>query len=650
MRGFWHMRWRLLAALGLTVLATSGVARADVRAVVGPTPIPGGEARAAADITLINEKLAVAIAVQSPVPYGVPRGAIVDVAPVRDGKIGHDQMVFADFIPNSWSAWPNSYRKVEFLQRDAQQVRVRAIRDWGKVIITTVYTLRANSDQLEIQTTMNNGGNAAVPQLLSGMTLWPKGGYVFAVPGLGEIDKGKADGALSDRVVAYDEDWAIALHSEDFDHVAYGTKDLYKAQSLAPGESRDFHGWLQVSPSGDLSAIIGAEIARLHLRAGTIRGAVTGRGAASLDRPVIVIEKPGQLHGWVFGHQGRYELTLPAGDYSLYATAKNFARSDKQAVTIAAGVVATRDFRDLEGRGRIQFAVSEQSSGQALDARIVIREVWRPQVEFLGRRTFFTDLDAKGRCELPIAAGLDLLFVSDHDTTINLAALQAIADKRGMPFMGGIELSPSWGHFNAYPLTSDAVLKIDTSTANTEELLREARRLGARVIQSNHPFLEDGYFANIAAGLAPGRFTPAFDLIEINAADVSNDQKVLHQLSKFWNEGHRFYLTAGTDTHDVWNLESGRVRAFAHIDGKPTAAAFTLSFDVQSVAGVDHVELVSDGVPVKTESFSAKDVHEVHVEFPLTARRSSWYALVVEDRQGKHAYSDPIWLETLESP
>jgi hypothetical protein len=108
-----------------------------VQVITGPTPIERGDARAAGDITLLNEKLAIAIAVESVVPYGVPRGAIIDVAPVRGGRIGRDQAVFADFIPNNWSAWPNTYQRVTIVERDPARAVVRAERDWGEVTILT---------------------------------------------------------------------------------------------------------------------------------------------------------------------------------------------------------------------------------------------------------------------------------------------------------------------------------------------------------------------------------------------------------------------------------------------------------------------------------------------------------------------------------
>jgi hypothetical protein len=174
------MRSALILCLLISSLP-SGV-EAAVQVLVGPTPIQDGEAKSAGDITVVNERLAFALAVGSPVPYGVPRGAIVDVAPVVNGRVGRDCVVFADFIPNNWSAWPNTFQHIEILERGPQRAVIRTVRDWGSVTVTTVYTLESNADSVAVRTTMSNGG-PALSGLLSGLTLWPKGGYFFPVPG-----------------------------------------------------------------------------------------------------------------------------------------------------------------------------------------------------------------------------------------------------------------------------------------------------------------------------------------------------------------------------------------------------------------------------------------------------------------------------------
>ena len=733
------------------------VACAAVQVIVGPTPIVAGEAKSAGDITVVNEKLAFALAVVSPAPYGVPRGALIDLAPVTNGRVGQDCVVFADFIPNNWSAWPNTFQHIDILERGPKQAVVRTVRDWGTVAITTIYTLESNADSIKIRTTMSNGGTTALAGLLSGMTLWPKRGYLFGVPGLAGVEHGNTDGALADRVVAYDEDWSVALHAPYADHISDGSMDMYRLHDLAPGESRVFEAWLQVGASGDLKPIVLAEIARKHLESGAVHGVVASQDGKQVESPVVVIEKQGKPYAWVLGAHGEYQLSLPPGDYAAYATARNYSQSARTQLHVTAGAGAVRDFRELKSPGSIELTVADERNHQPLDARISIAEGQKPLVEFLGRKTFFTELDRKGRVDAAIApgeyvfsvssgggflaakqtlklrvapgetkranatvvrsfdpparqwysadlhhhadqaeavtppadlarsqlaAGLDLLFVSDHDSTVNHGALQAIADRRGIAFIPGIELSASWGHFNAYPLLPGLPLAIDTGTAGIDEVIHEARRQGAVVVQVNHPFIPYGYFTSVRNGVAPGGFNPSFDLIEINAGAPADDVKVLQTLWNFWNAGHHYYLSAGTDTHDVWNNESGAVRMFAHIEGPVTAKAFAealkmghayvsfgplifpsvmfgdeirvkpgepfaLGFDLESVAGVKRAELIQGGRVLKTEAFRAASQH-IHVDFPLSTPRPTWYSLTVEDNQGHKAYTNPIWVDAVE--
>jgi hypothetical protein len=39
----------------------------------------------------------------------------------------------------------------------------------------------------------------------------------------------------------------------------------------------------------------------------------------------------------------------------------------------------------------------------------------------------------------------------------------------------------------------------------------------------------------------------------------------------------------------------------------------------------------------------------VRVDFPLRTRRATWYSLMVEDNDGRKAYTNPIWV-TLKPP
>jgi len=62
--------------------------------------------------------------------------------------------------------------------------------------------------------------------------------------------------------------------------------------------------------------------------------------------------------------------------------------------------------------------------------------------------------------------------------------------------------------------------------------------------------------------------------MEINASAPQRTTRVIHRLWDDWNEGRRYFLSAGTDTHDVWNEESGAFSDFAIPTAALTAASF----------------------------------------------------------------------------
>jgi len=277
-----------------------------------------------------------------------------------------------------------------------------------------------------------------------------------------------------------------------------------------------------------------------------------------------------------------------------------------------------------------------------------------------------------------LSAGLDLLFVSDHDVAVNQPALQNIADERGVPFIPSMELSPSWGHFNAYPLKLGEPMRLEMSKATVQEVFAEARRLGATLIQVNHPYDPgEGYFASLDRGVATGGADPDFDLLEINGAQPDKDGKTLASAWNYWNQGRRYYLSAGSDTHDVWNSVSGDARVYVHVNGQLTTQSFldglkqgrafvthgplivpdhmfgdtlklkagegaALGFELEAVAGLTQVTVIRQGVPVNTVAYKGEST--AHMTIPVSGSSPGWYALTVEDAAGGKAYTDPIWV------
>ncbi|WP_133469381.1 CehA/McbA family metallohydrolase [Paraglaciecola marina] len=744
----------LSAILFACALVNSVQSYAAVSIILGKTIIPGGNATSEKDLTIRNDKLAFSIALGSAPPWGVARGCIVDIANVQnDGSLSHDRVAFADFIPNNWSSWPNTYQELDIIKDTKNEAVVKITRDFGKVIISTVYSLTDGSDLIHVKTTMTNEGEALV-DLLSGYALWPDGGYKFAVPGYAGKTEALLSNRLADRFVGYGADWAVALHAPYMTELRYQSRDLYTKHTLKKFQSMSFEGDYQVLASGDLAPVVRAEIERKDLLSGTLIGKVKTQLGKPVDEPALVVLKDGVPYIWALGKHGEYKLDLPVGDYQVYATSKGYSDSEKQAISIKNGVSQNLLFNDLLAPGEVNVQVTDSNKKLPLDAKIQIEKGTKPLIEFFGAKTFFTELTNVGQATFTLApgdyqlkvsaggnflakpalldvsvvankishlasaipvttyptqhgwyagdlhhhsdvlegstspeylvrsqlaAGLNVTFVSDHDSTKNNAVIKALSDKRGIPFIPSIEFSPSWGHFNAFPIDIGAQLSVDPGVDDIHSIIKDARSMGATVVASNHPYIPYGYLSSLEKNTAVGGFDPAIDLLEINA--VVDYRQVVEKARQLWSAGLPYYYTAGSDTHDVWNQTSGLNRLFVYTGSKPNSKAFAqaikhgrsyvsfgpiiypqnvmfgdtikqaknqqqyISFELLSVNGLKSVQLIgNDGVII--EKSLAGDKVSVVFELPL---KSGWVSLVVEDNKGYKAFSNPIWLKLVDS-
>jgi hypothetical protein len=78
----------------------------------------------------------------------------------------------------------------------------------------------------------------------------------------------------------------------------------------------------------------------------------------------------------------------------------------------------------------------------------------------------------------------------------------------------------------------------------------------------------------------------------------------------------------------------------------PTGSAIKLTFSLAALAGIRSAALIGNGVRAAHRDFDPAPRH-ARAEFVLRADRPGWYALVVEDAQGRKAYTDPIWVDVV---
>jgi hypothetical protein len=747
---------RYLSCLIACICLGIHTAAAEVLVTVGPTSIPRGNALGQQDVTINNGLFAVAVAVDSKAPWGVPRGGIIDIALVTDGRVGPDFGSLADFMPNNWSSWPNTYSRVAVERPGVAEVVVVTQRDWGEVELETRFFIREGDSKIRVLTRMTNRGESGLTDLLSGYVVWPDGGYMFGIPGLAGISASAEDGALADWSAAYDEKWALGVHAPFATHVKYIGRDRYLSHDLAAGESKSFEAWIQVEPGGSLAPLVAAEIDFQGLASGTLSGKVLDAAENVIARPALVVLKNGAPYAWTLGAAGDYSIELPVGEYEVYATAAGHGPSASRTVQVLSEGKYELDFDDVRAPGELRMTVFEPGSGEPLDARVDIMQGYEALIEFFGRKTFFTGLDAHGQVSarlapgdyefevsagggftsLPLrlqteirtggrhslkagipvllkpgkqgwysadlhhhsdvldgftdpefvmrselAANLDLMFLSDHDSMVNNPEMQRLSAARGRAFIPGTELTTSWAHFNAYPIDANKQIAIDVSRASVQQLFTEARRLGADVVHVNHPYGDYGYFRNLENEVyVPGGFDPGFDLVEI--VQGSNNQATLNRTWQLWNEGQRAYFAGGSDAHNVWDEPSGTARSYVRIEGAPTvanyidglkkghsfatqgplifpqiifgsdiehpvAAELSLSYSIEAVSGLRGVRLIERGREIDVREFTGAETSQ-QLTFTPRPIEDTWYSLVVEDAAGKYAFSNPLWVRVQE--
>ena len=277
-----------------------------------------------------------------------------------------------------------------------------------------------------------------------------------------------------------------------------------------------------------------------------------------------------------------------------------------------------------------------------------------------------------------LAAGVDITFLSDHDSVINNSTMARLSADRGKHFIAGTEMSPSWAHFNAYPLDEGKTVSIDTGQATVQEIFAAAREMGAEVVEVNHPYSEYGYFNSAEQDLVPGGFDKGFDLVEIEQGNLERNTKTLERVWKLWNEGHRAYLAAGSDAHDVWLQESGSARTYAYVAGdldvdkfvaavkaghsfasqgpliypeimfgseihRSAGESLRLAYSIQAVTGLKSVQLIERGAAVDGLVLGG-GTELMPVNFLVSPDVDTWYQLVAEDINGKFAYTNPVWV------
>ncbi|WP_231656827.1 CehA/McbA family metallohydrolase [Pyrodictium delaneyi] len=756
----WALLLLVLAALSavspLTAAASSPETGAKI--IVGPTPIPEGEANGEHDITLMNQYLAVTFGISTSPPWGVPRGFIVDAAPVENGEILQDTLAQFSFLANGWGRWPKiDLESIEYGSNETG-VWLREVGYWETLKVEITFYLPSDKPYLVITAEVTNTGDKALENLVQGFAMSLERGWTFS-PGFGTGKHYKPTplaelGIPEDAkwVVGYHKDYTIGLIAPYYTHLSTSTSwvDPLTIATIQPGETRVYTAKLVFLPEPN-SCAVAAEAAG---ETGTVAGTVAAGGEPVAPAYIVAFLSTGKPFCWGYSEKPEYTIALPSGSYALQAWAEGYGPSSKHSVTVEVGAEARVDFTDLKPSGKLILHIRDADTGRPLDAAVLPEGGEKPPLMFLGSRIFYTlpekqgeaivelapgvynitvnhaggflakpvvltnvevkpgetiektvevkilvdpnqygyycaDLHhhsdiADGRTPPPYlvvaqsAAGLDFAFVSDHDSVANQAEIAKWAETRGMPFIPSIEVSPGWGHFNPYPVTR--TINKDTP----ESLIEDAWEAGALVIRVNHPF-RGGYWESWLDDKLPGIYNPFYTNVEINGRWDKTDNQTVTLLWKMWSNNIRYYLTAGSDTHDIWSgFTTGSPRVCAYLGRTATVEAFAmaerhghtfitygpmvfmyplpgstiapedgkivLELDLWAVNGLKKLVVVANGKPVKQIQFNGEQHRELALELPaeevLATPGQPWVQVIVYDTAGKLAMTNPVWIDT----
>jgi hypothetical protein len=282
-----------------------------------------------------------------------------------------------------------------------------------------------------------------------------------------------------------------------------------------------------------------------------------------------------------------------------------------------------------------------------------------------------------------LAADLDLVFISDHNSVKGHSLFAQTAQERGVPAILSEEITTDWGvinmgHFNAYSLSPGMLVNWRVPPA---QIFREARQKGAKVVQVNHPKSGPYDYFNL---MADPRWDPGFDAVEVWNGEFSLEDELAEQvLFSFWNEGKRYVAVGASDDHmwDLLDVEYGRPRTYVHLEGELTVdnwlegllagRAFitygplidlrangryipgdtvalragepiTLEAKVYSVTPLARAEVLRNGEVIASITLEGL---EATISFPTSPESSGWYLLRVFAQDGDRAMTNPIWVE-----
>lgn len=396
------------------------------------------------------------------------------------------------------------------------------------------------------------------------------------------------------------QSWQVRLNGQRLGNLTRMEEALQSAYIIPPGTLVDGENVLEVLPPPNVaddiwlgpvlhqSAPLAAHLGQARLEITVEDADAVPPGAPLPCRLTLVQAADGETlqaltagpagqvaarEGVVYTATGRATLSVPAGDYRLFA-GRGFEWS-----------LASQDVPGLK-------------AGETRPLKLQLRrEVdtrgWLAVDSHIHTLTHSGHGDATldERAITIAGEGIELAIATDHNHPTDYAPAVSATRLEGFfrPVIGN-EVTTRHGHFNAFPVPPGET-HVDVMRDRWQELLPALRAIpGVRVITLNHPRdLHSGF-----TPLGPLQFNPdnghhrdANSLHHLTALEVVTSaamQSDVMLLFRDWfallNAGHRIHAVGASDTHDVSRFILGQARTYV---AAPDAAHPVSTADLETV-------------------------------------------------------------------
>ena len=374
----------------------------------------------------------------------------------------------------------------------------------------------------------------------------------FVTAKLERIDETKAE-ATPVTVTKFDTNSTASVQLADGSYQLDLTLGDLKISGERLEVSGDVSQKVQVTGFGVLELESSAEFLEKGTLSSPVRISLIQGHDADLNAPIAVRKYV----------QARDTVLAPVGDYTMVASRGPEFELQTQNVTVSEGSASSY---------QIKVVQSVDSSGWVSG-----------DYHVHGARSMDSTASRKLRVIAAIAEGLDILVATDHDVTTDYGP---IAEELGLQDLlhtiPGIEISPLYGHMNAYPMPVDEKepywsLKWWEYDANEKfagvhdpaTLVDEARLNGAQVVAANHPRDNQAVFdyLNLMQNGSVRARWPGFDAFELmNDTNTDDIPKLMNDWLALISADRRITAIGVSDSHGEFGLGYSRTYTAAAID------------------------------------------------------------------------------------